>query len=152
MRIRIVFSLCFFFTIFACEKDDICIESTTSKLVIKLYDKSSEDTPKSANGVYVWLVANDTLEAYKNVAIDSIAVSLDPNMDVSSYVIQQNSMNDTITFNYSRNDVFVSRSCGYRVNYEMLNIQNNTNNWIDHITVENQTVENEKAAHIHIYH
>lgn len=152
MKKGIVLGLIVILAILSCEKDDICIESTTPNLILRFYDAADDITIKQANNVYVWMIDNDTLNSYMNVSTDSIAIPLDPNHDNSTYIIQQNEVNDTITLNYSRNDIFVSRSCGYKTTYERLNFQDITDNWIQRITIENQTIENEAAAHIHIYH
>ena len=58
---------------------------------------------------------------------------------------------DEISFNYNRNDIFVSRSCGYKTIFENLSIQT-SNNWIKDNLINNSTIENETSAHINIYH
>lgn len=151
---RIFYSILIVFMAFiSCEKDDICIESTTPNLIIRLYEISGNDTiTKNANAAYIWVMAKDTLPSYNNVSIDSIAIPLDPNTDFTTYIFENSTLKDTVIFNYSRNDIFVSRSCGFKTTYESLNIQKTSKNWINNISIENQTVENETAAHIHIYH
>ena len=61
---------------------------------------------------------------------------------------------DIITINYTNEEVFISRACGYKNIYKNLGFDFTTDgdNWIFNYSVENNIVENENSAHIHIYH
>jgi hypothetical protein len=70
---------------------------------------------------------------------------------------------DTLKFNYSRNEIYVSRACGFKTTFNLSNdatqnafILNNTPNatqgaWIDSILVLRPQIENENEAHIKIF-
>ena len=137
--------------IFGCEKDDICIEDTTPNLIIRFYDKDNMTEKKLVSNLTVWITGK-TDSLYQNQTIDSIAIPLDLNINSTSYNFKSDSNIDAIDFNYTRNDIFVSRSCGYKTVFENLNANSTSNNWINTIIINNETINNETAAHISIYH
>ena len=63
---------------------------------------------------------------------------------------------DTITINYSRKDIFVSRACGYKTIFEnvTLTIEDDADNWIlsQQPLNPNQSVEDETTTHFNIFH
>lgn len=140
------------FTILSCEKDDICIEPTTPSLVIRFYNNEIQTELKQILLDSVWEINLYGIEKYKNIETDSIAIALDLNKNETTYILESNSVKDTITFNYNRSDIFVSRSCGYKTIFESLQIDSNTTNWIKNISINNIIIENDTAAHISIFH
>jgi len=139
-----------FLTILSCEKDDICIEDTTPNLVIRFYDNETQTDLKLISNLTVWAINNDSI--YVNESLDSIASPLDLNQNTTTFILANNLVNDTITFSYDRNDIFVSRSCGYKTLFDNLQIDSNTTNWIKNISINNTLIENDTAAHITIFH
>ena len=152
MKKYLVLTILFLVTFLSCEKDDICIENTTPNLIIRFYDNDIQTELKQLDAMYVWVVDYDSISIYNNVTIDSIVIPLNLTEDITKYVIEKNAIKDTIEFNYFRNDIFVSRSCGYKTNFENLEIKSHTLNWIKNYTIINPIIENETAAHINIYH
>ena len=135
----------------SCQKDDICIDPTTPNLVIRLYDSNNPSNYKARTHLTVWAEGHDILSGYDDVSKDSIALPLNPAEDFTIYHLSSGGVDDTITINYTRDEIFVSRSCGYKYNFSGLNLTNVTNNWILNAQVTNQTVENE-TEHIKILH
>ncbi|MCF6168205.1 DUF6452 family protein [Lutibacter sp.] len=140
----------FLFTFLSCEKDDICVESTTPNLIIKFYDNDDQTVVKQITELTVWADSKDSI--YVNKSLDSISIPLNLNENFTKYILESNTIKDTIKFTYSRNDIFVSRSCGYKTIFENFQIESNTTNWIKNISIINSTIDNEKAAHIYIFH
>ena len=144
----IIFSI---FAILSCEKDDICIENTTPNLIIRFYDNDNQTEAKQIVLDSVW--ANNKENIYKNETIDSIIVlPLDLSQNNTLFKFSSNSIEDEINFTYDRNDIFVSRSCGYKTIFENLQIDSNSTNWIKNISINNTIIENDTAAHITIFH
>jgi hypothetical protein len=139
-------------TILSCEKDDICIDVTTPSLIFRFYNNDSQTDLKQINLDSVWVENKIKLEEYVNLSLDSIAIPLDLNEDNTTYIIENNAIKDTLKFSYTRSDVFVSRSCGYKTIFENLQIDSNTTNWIKNISINNSTIDNETSAHISIFH
>lgn len=132
-----------------CEKDDICIEDTTPSLIVRFYDATKLDTIKEVEKLTVWAMNKDSI--YSEIATDSIVIPLDLSENSTTYKFQSDTTIDEITFSYNKNDVFVSRSCGYKTVFENLAVQT-SNNWIISYNINNTTIENETNAHINIYH
>lgn len=140
------------FTILSCEKDDICIETTTPNLIIRFYNFENQTEIKQVQLDSVWAVNKIGVEQYKSVSIDSIVIPLNLNENNTLYKLSSNLIVDEINFTYSLNDIFVSRSCGYKTTFENIQIESNTTNWIKDISINNSTIDNETAAHINIFH
>ena len=141
-----------FLAILSCEKDDICIEATTPNLVIRFYNNDIQTDVKDVLLDSVWSINKNGIEQYKSVSTDSIAIPLNLNENSTTYIIENNSIKDTLKFIYDRKDVFVSRSCGYKTIFENLQIESNSINWIKNININNAIIENDTAAHISIFH
>ena len=160
IRILIKITSILLFLFFAsCERDDICIEPTTPKLIVVFHDK---DNPENAKSVEDLLVEIDSLGTYIPYGTanktDSIAIPLRIDTDLTNYRFTKNygdvanEISDDFTVNYQRELEFVSRSCGYKTVFNNVTISNLTNNWIDHINIEQQNILNEKETHLTVYH
>lgn len=138
------------FTFLSCEKDDICIETTTPSLILRFYNSEIQTELKKVSDLTVWADGKDSI--YVNQTLDSIIIPLDLTKDNTLYKFSTNLIEDEINFTYTRNDVFVSRSCGYKTIFENLQIDSNTTNWIKDISINNSTIDNETTPHITIFH
>jgi len=144
-----------FLAFLSCEKDDICIDGTTPKLIIRFYNNDTETDLKSAQLDSVWVEGKSKIEDFTGVSTDSIYIPLDLNADITTFILEKNKVKDTLKFSYTKKDVFVSRSCGYKTVFENFQLDSNTINWIKNINITestNSTIEDETAAHITIFH
>ena len=114
------------FFLIACEPDDICLESNTDtpNLIIKFVDSFSGET-KSVNNLKIKGINKN--EDFFLGTVDSISIPLNNYENTSSFSFikdfdSNQSNDDLIYFNYSRNNVYISRSCGYKTEYEIDNI------------------------------
>lgn len=135
----------------SCQKDDICVEPITPYLVIRFYDNANPDTYRNVSGLTIKAEGKEVLEKYNNVTTDSIALQLDPAVNFTTYHLTSSKGEDIITIDYLRNEVFVSRSCGYKYNYSELYLSGVSNNWIKNTEITNENVTNE-TEHIKILH
>lgn len=174
--ILLVFALALSFS--SCEKDDICDANTptTPRLVITFYDIENPAVLKSVtnlkvvgagmtDGIIFNAAATD--DSKYLISGNKISIPLKTNDDTTSYSFTLNSGNanpifvneDNIKFDYTRNDVFVSRACGFKTLFTL-----NTSNpyihtdaavpdekWIEHISVEKSNIDNENDTHIKIF-
>ena len=152
MKKYLILFIVFLTTLISCEKDDVCVEENTHSLIIRFYDNDDHEQLKQLTKTYIWAIGKDSLSHYSNESLDSIVVPLNLAENVTKYVIENNTIKDTIEFKYSRNDIFISRSCGYKTIFENLAIGNNTILWIKDTEILNATIENETITHINIYH
>jgi len=157
-------------TIFSmgCEPDDICAASTptTPNLIIRFYDILNQDSKKNVFNLKVQGLGNDNpLTDYNVVTTDSIVLPLKTNAATTQYSLHKEYSNvdgvidgneDIITINYSTEQVYVSRACGYKTIFKnvTLTINNDGDNWIQskESINDNQSVEDEKAAHFKLFH
>lgn len=150
MKKYIILLIILSFTLMNCEKDDVCVEAITPKLIVVFYNDSIHVNKKAVASLSVW--ADDNVNIYENISLDSIAIPLDLTQNSTTYQLKSGTKIDTLNFTYDRKDVFVSRSCGYKTIFENFQIESKTANWIKTDTIKNSTIDNETAAHLTIFH
>jgi hypothetical protein len=86
-------------------------------------------------------------------------IPLDATSNQIIYNLSSESNLDVITINYDIEEVFVSRSCGFKAIFNNVSISSDiSNDWIIGLTetLENTitipTIDNETAAHVKIFH
>ncbi|HEX8268557.1 MAG TPA: DUF6452 family protein [Flavobacterium sp.] len=154
-----------------CEKDDICDANTptTPRLIIEFYNSASPSELKPVDDLKLISDIEGIDTTFADVT--RIAVPLQTTADVTRYrfVLNYNSTDpaliyeDTLEFNYTRENIFVSRACGYKTLFTLndnpelpdgviLNDDPNTDlgSWIDNIVVEKNNLETENEVHIRI--
>jgi hypothetical protein len=161
-----------------CEKDDICDANTptTPRLVIGFYDYLNPSVLKNVtnlkvvsegmtDGIIFNTSATDDSKYLTNGSTISIPLKTDQDMTSYSFTLNSGNANpalvskDNIKFDYTRNDVFVSRACGFKTLFTL-----NTSNpythtgaavpdekWIKYISVEKSNIDNENDTHIKIF-
>jgi len=151
----------------SCEKDDICAEGTptTPSLIVEFYNKDNREILKTINLEYyaegfddVDTIIDSRLELPFRVDADNVKWSM-------TYVYTPTSGNtirniDFLEFNYERNELYVSRACGYKTTFAL---DSDTDDdsvtdspegdglWIEDISVETLNIENEDETHIKIF-
>jgi len=152
--------------IWSCERDDICIEENTPHLIIRFFDHENPTEYKKVINLKVQIqgidgnYTNETITALT----DSIAIPVLVTEDITSFklILNGNDQDDTndnediFDLNYIREDVFVSRSCGYKTLYYDVttSLINDNDNWIRSIeTVKDpQDILNQNSDHVKIFH
>ena len=167
MKKHIALSIIFIALLTACERDDICIDPITPKLIIRFYDKDNPDEFKKAFKLKVQIEGIDG--DYQNNTIteitDSIAIPIKTAEDITKYTLTitevaddetTSELVDTFDLTYIHIDEFVSRSCGYKTVYHNTEIPSLsvTNSWINSIEIidDEQNILNEISAHVKIFH
>ena len=165
-----------FLALLGCERDDICLEGTigTPHLIIRFYDAANSTTLKQVPNLRIIGVGNN--QDYGTTATsDSIAIPLKVLASTTSYRLiydseivddagtpndtsddPDNGNEDIISITYTNNEIFISRACGFKNTFTYTNdafvVSTDTDNWINSFTIENNTIEDENNAHIHITH
>jgi len=141
----------------SCEKDDFCIEPNTPNMVIRFYNATNITQTKPVEDLSVNPEGFD--ELYSNANLDSILIPLDVTSNQIIYNLSSESNIDIITINYDVEEVFVSRSCGFKAIFNNVSVTSDvSNDWIIGLTetLENTitipTIDNETAAHVKIFH
>jgi hypothetical protein len=159
---KFTFVLGLLITLNGCTRDDICAEetATTPLLIITFKDSNNPLLAKTVNNLSVQSTDANSVFVFEQNSIDSIAIPLKVNSDITEYRFIKNDGNSTentdiVLFNYSRQDIYVNRACAFKTVYNELSgtvEDEGTTNWINSLNVINTTIENETAAHITIFH
>ena len=161
---KIVLLLLLTITFSSCEKDDICAEETTPRLVLEFYDISNPSNLKNVLNLKVTGEGQSELGTYNGV--NKVELPLDITNDITKYSLILNSASSTganedfLQFNYTRQNVFVSRACGYKTIFELNATPNGVIKtdsttpdgfWIQDINIVTTKIETENETHIKIY-
>ena len=162
----------------SCEKDDICDANTptTPRLVIDFYNISNASVKKNVTdlkvigeGMTEGIIFNEgaTGEAQylANGNTISIPLKTDANSATFEFILNSGNSNptlidtDQVTFNYTKQDVFVSRACGFKTLFAF--VPNNPilhkavpatkNIWMQFIIIEKSNIDNENETHIKVF-
>lgn len=144
-----------------CTADDICSEETqtTPKMVISFSDNRVSGVAKPLAHLRIRNIEYDTI--VWDAPADTISIPLSTEADRSTYsfTILKNDIpyTNVYQFEYYREEVYVSRACGYKMRYTNLEAKaipnsDSTPTWAKFITILNPIVEDEKNAHITILH
>ena len=154
----------------SCEKDDICDANTptTPRLIIDFYDASDPTVLKNVINLKVigdGMADDNPLGVFNGVS--QIQLPLKTTEELTKYRLILNSTNtnpaivneDKLQFDYTHEDKFVSRACGYKTIFK-LNSPNGVTKtdattpdgfWIQEINIETTNIETENETHIKMY-
>lgn len=152
--------------IWSCEKDEICIEENTPLLIIRFFDNDNPTEYKEVINLKVQIegIDGDYINETITLLTDSIAIPVKVTEDVTRFKLilfgndedETNNNEDVFDLNYIREDVFVSRSCGYKTLYYDVKttLLDDGDNWIKSIeTVKDpQDILNQNSDHVKIFH
>jgi hypothetical protein len=151
MRKIFAFLFIIFFFFAACEKDDFCTQNPiTPNLILRLYDNTNRNDLKIADNLYVWAEGKDSI--FVDTSTDSLYVPLNPAATKTIYNISKGNVINQFTVEYSTENVYVSRSCGFRVIFNNTTFSSN-NTWVKDFTPSTlTTIDNQNVAHVQIFH
>ena len=159
-----LFSILFAMTIFNCEKDDICEEGTptTPRMIIEFYDNNNPTAKKTVTNLAV--VAQNITDTLLFNSVSKIEIPLKTNAENVNFNFVHDSKNTTVSLrnkdeviaNYTHNDVFISRACGYKTVFTLndnngLGFTADSDNWIKEIAIQNHNILNENEVHVKIF-
>ena len=161
---KIVALLLIAISLSGCEKDDICTDTTTPRLILEFYDISNPSILKPVVNVLITGEGQAALGTFNGVS--KIELPIDITHDTTKYSLIVNSTSavganeDFLQFNYTRQNVFVSRACGYKTIFELNATPNGIIKtdaatpdgfWIQDINILTTNIDNENETHIKIY-
>ena len=150
----------------SCERDDICAENTqtTPMLIIKFIEDGTVSDIRQPNELQVQAIGFDSIINFTTNQ-DSIMIPLRTNASLTDFVFTINSdvtegdtavpNADTLSFQYTVVEDFLSSACGFIANYNGLtssSASDDDDEWIDNIIIEEENVINETVAHVLIFH
>jgi hypothetical protein len=160
---RKLFILLFIMSFLGCEKDDICSDETTPKLVIEFYDISNPTNLKNVVSLKVTAIGQtEALNTFSGVNKISIPLKITDTTTKYSLILNSsdavNRNEDFVEFNYSKENVYVSRACGYKTIFELNNSVNGVLHtdasdgfWMQNIVKVTNSITNENETHLKIY-
>ena len=174
---KIIALLLFILSFSSCEKDDICTDDTTPRLVLEFYDISNPANLRNvvnlkvkAEGAADFIVFNTSLpETDTNRYLfngNKLELPLKINETSTKYSLILNSTGtviapneDFLEFNYTPQNIYVSRACGYKTIFELNATPNGVvltdaatpdTFWIQDINILTTNIEIENETHIKI--
>lgn len=154
------------FSFSGCEKDDICDAntSTTPRLVIQFYDFSNPTVLKNVTNLKV-IGEGMTEGIVFNGNGNTVSIPLKTNENSTTYRFILNSgsasfsSEDEIKFDYSRENFYVSRACGFKTIFTFdssipiihTSVPSTKSKWMQNISVEKSNIVNENETHVKIY-
>lgn len=154
----------------SCEKDDICVDGDTPLLVIGFFDIEDTTVAKTVSSIRIKNIDIDSILTNasfgdRSNSPDSLQVPLRSSATSTMYQIISGSQDDadtgeetgnidTLTISYDLGEAFVSRACGFVVNYNNITVTLNegAENWIQDISVVQPNVANTDSIHVKIFH
>jgi len=165
-----VFALAVSFS--SCEKDDICDANTptTPRLVINFFDFTNPSVKKSVSNLKAvgdGMTSGVLFNGSETTSSNTISLPLRTIGTTTTFSLTLNSGNanvalvdeDIIKFDYSTQELFVSRACGYKTIYTLDPVNPFTHTdpiaenrkWIKSIVVKKNNITSENEIHIEIY-
>jgi hypothetical protein len=164
-KIQLLFVCLFLITFSSCEKDDICEATTptTPNLVIEFYDALNPTVKKNVTNLAVKEINSTASLAFTGTSKIKIPLRITQDLTKYSFILNSTDVTmdneDFLQFNYSRQNLFVSRACGYKTNF-ILNstspyIKTETSipdgYWIQNVEITSSNITTENEIHVKIY-
>ena len=164
-KIPLLFIYLLIITFSSCEKDDICdaSTSTTPKLIIEFYDILNPIVKKNVTNLAVKDINTSSSLVFNGTS--RIKIPLKTNLDLTKYSFILNSTDtaidneDFLQFNYTRQNLFVSRACGFKTNFTLnpttpfIKTETSTPDgyWIQNVEIITSNITTENEIHVKIY-
>jgi hypothetical protein len=168
---KLLLLLLLIFSFSSCEKDDICAEETTPRLIMEFYDVTNPTVKKNVTSLKVTGYISDTVQKPIPLAtfnaVNKIELPLRITEDVTKYSLILNSTSTSVTpntdileFKYTRQNVFVSRACGYKTIFTLnspIGVTRTDSNtiddgfWMQNINTQTTNITTENEVHIKVF-
>lgn len=160
---RILALLLLTISLSSCEKDDICIDETTPRLILEFYDISNPATLKNVLNLKIKGVGQtDDLGTFNGLSKVELPLKIDDLTTKYSLILNSTGVNpneDFLQFNYTHQNIFVTRACGYKTIFELNSFPTGVIKtdattpdgfWIQDINILTTNIETENETHIKI--
>ena len=148
-----------------CEKDDLCAEDTpvTPQLIIEFYDEADRTLLKNVSKLVVFNTAFPTNPTFDADAVSKFTIPLETSKTSTTFNFglnindgdDANDLADVITFNYSKDDIYISRACGYKTIFTLNEnnpiVKTVVDDWIKGFDVIQPSINNQNETHVKIY-
>lgn len=133
----------------SCEKECFHKPLTLVNAVFFTIEEEQE-AEITVDDVSVYGLGREDTLLYDSAAVRRISLPLDPNSDMTTFVVLFPENADTLTFFHTSTPFFHSYECGYVLHYD-LNGFEYTTNFIDSVIVEISNITHQYERHLKIY-
>ena len=133
-------------------QDEFCLDNTTPNLIIRFYNKDTNTDTKSIDLI---ALADGLDTLFDGSAIDSLYIPLDTNSTSVTYhfsILDSLDSNETMVINYSVEDIYVSKACGFKSTFKNFTYTITNNDWLSDSAQIETDIINENQAHVKIFH
>lgn len=159
----------FVLVVSGCERDDVCPGDTptTPRLILEFYNNDVTTSLKAFTMLDIREIDSEDTLRYTNAS--RIEVPLRTDTDSCTWIFTINpeaddpsqTRTDTLTFSYSRENLYVSRACGFKTVFTLNNgaglppaivhqPANPLERWMRSVIIDNYFIELETNAHLRI--
>ncbi len=145
------FALISIILIYACtdETTDFCLSNQQS--VQAGFYSSYTFKDSSVSDVVIYSVDVDSI-TYDTVTVSDVFLPLNMLIDTSKFIVEINSLKDTVSFVHQKELNFVSGECGFVFSFYLDTVLFSDNSFIDSIAVDNnEIIYNENFENVKIY-
>jgi hypothetical protein len=167
-KIPVILFLALIWVSSGCEKDDICdpATATTPQLVIDFYDITNPTLTKNVTNLLVLGEGMDSGILFNGKNTIKIPLKITADSTTFQFILNYGNTltpslvnSDVFQFNYSRNNIYVSRACGYKTlftlddtnPYALSELTPSGTSWIKNSSVNQYQITNENETHINVF-
>ncbi len=139
--------------VYACgtENSDFCLSNQQSVQAGFYSSYATNDKDSTVRNVFIYSLGVDSI-TYDTVSVNKIYLPLNLNKDTSQFIIDINTLKDTITFVYSKELNFVSGECGFIFSFYLDTLYHSDVSFIDSVAIINdEIIYNENFENVKIY-
>ncbi|WJS92842.1 DUF6452 family protein [Flavobacterium johnsoniae] len=158
--------LLFTFGLSSCEKDDICDANTptTPRLVITFYYSDDPTVERKITNLTAVGEGKDVATGLTFAGVSKIQLPLKVNDSITTYRLIYNATStipaerntDVLTINYSTQNVYVSRACGFKTIFNVKSIARTDPDgdtvWMSTVQLINPNIDSENETHVEVYY
>ncbi|MFN2261353.1 MAG: DUF6452 family protein [Psychroflexus sp.] len=161
--LKIFLFVCITNLFWSCERDDICPlgTSTTPRLIIEFFDVTEPETNKAVPNLQVVADGQENGRLFENASEIAIPLRTSDDQTAFNFTInsqsEDNGVTNRVIFNYSTEEIYINRACGYKVQFFGLQTtiateEDPENQWISNISIEETQIEDELETHVYIFY
>lgn len=139
--------------VYACgnENSDFCLSNQQSVQAGFYSSYAANDKDSTVRNVFIYSLGVDSI-TYDTVTVNKIYLPLNLHKDTSQFIIDINTLKDTITFVHSKELNFVSGECGFVFSLYLDTVYHSDVSFIDSVAIVNdEIIYNENFENVKIY-
>ncbi len=133
----------------SCENE--CFHKPLSMLNADFFTiDEGEEGEVTVDDVSVFAIGREDTLLYDSASVRRISMPLDPNSDITAFVLLFGDIADTLTFHHTAAPYFYSYECGFVLHFDVSSFEHTTN-IIDSLKLERPEITHKYEKHLKIY-